>query len=156
MKYDFVHVRCAMTESIKLQWKNYNYLCSEIDACYHEAALKLGLSDSALLVLYAICSNGDSCPVSDISRLSGTRRQTINSALRKLEAEGLVYLEGLQGRRKRVCLTEQGRRFAGGTALRVLEIEEEIFASWPQEDREKYIELTRRYLTSFKTKLKEF
>ena len=36
-----------MTEDMK----RYNHLTSETEAVYHEAALKLGLSDSAMLVL---------------------------------------------------------------------------------------------------------
>lgn len=144
-----------MTESIKMQCKNLNYLSSEIDACYHEAAMRLGLSHSAMLVVYAICDNGGACPVSDISRLSGTCKQTINSALRKLEADGLVYLEALQGRKKRACLTEQGRKFADDTVMRIFEIENAIFSSWPSEDLEKYLDLTKQYLVSFKSKIKE-
>ena len=34
--------------------KRFNHLISEIDAVYHEAALKLGLSDSAMLILYTV------------------------------------------------------------------------------------------------------
>ena len=51
--------------------KRFNYLTNEIDAAYHEAARKLHLSDSALIILYTICNYGDSCLLSDIHRLSG-------------------------------------------------------------------------------------
>ena len=73
--------------------KRFNYLLGEIDDAYHDAALKFGLSDSAMIVLYAVCGNRGSCPIDGICRLSGVRKQTVNSALRKLEAEGVVYLE---------------------------------------------------------------
>lgn len=55
-----------MENYIKAAMKRFNYLTTEIDAAYHEAALKLGLSDSAMLILYAICNSGDECPLSDI------------------------------------------------------------------------------------------
>lgn len=137
---------------INAQMKRFNLLMSEIDAAYHDAALKLGMSDSAMLVLYTICSCDGECLLSDIT--SGASKQTINSALRKLEAEGIVYLEAFEGRKKKVYLTEKGRRFAEDTVLRVIEVENEIFASWSAEEKSVYIDLTQRYLAAFKEKVK--
>lgn len=142
-----------MEFKMNAQMKHFNLLMSEIDTAYHDAALKLGMSDSAMLVLYTLCSYGGKCMLGDIT--SGASKQTINSALRKLEAEGMVYLENFEGRRKRVYLTEKGRLLAGDTVLRVIEIENEIFASWSDEEKNLYIDLTQRYLTDFKEKVKE-
>ena len=86
---------------------------------------------------------------------SGASKQTINSALRKLESEGIVYLETVEGRKKKVYLTENGRKLAGNTVLRVIEAENEIFASWSDEEKSIYIDLTQRYLAQFKEKVKE-
>ena len=65
--------------------RRYNHLLGEIDGVYHEMSLKLGLSDSAMIVLYTICDSGSSCLLRDICRYSGLSKQTVNSALRKLE-----------------------------------------------------------------------
>lgn len=137
------------------EMKRFNYLTAEIDAAYHEAALKLGLSDSALMILYAICNHGDSCLLYDIIRLTGISKQTANSALRKLEQEDVVYLEAFGGKKKRVCLTEKGKGLVQRTVLRVVEIENEIYASWEEEEWRLYVELTQKYLVSFKEKVKE-
>lgn len=137
------------------QLKRFNYLSSEIEAVYHEAALKFGLSDSAMLVLYAICNNGESCLLSDIIHLSGTSKQTINSALRKLEAEGIVYLEAVNGKQKRVYLTKKGWELADHTVIRLLDIENSIYDSWSPEEMALYLTLTQRYLTALKEKIKE-
>lgn len=144
-----------MRDEMKIQMKRFNLLLSEIDTAYHEAALKLGLTDSAMVILYAVCSQGGACPLSDIAQASGVRKQTINSALRKLEAEGVVRLETFGARRKRVCLTESGQRLAERTVLRVIDAENEILGSWPEEEWRISMELTQRYLISFKEKLKE-
>lgn len=85
--------------------KRYNYLASEIDAAYHEISSKLGLPDSSMIVLYTICDSGDSCLLRDIVHNSGISKQTVNSALRKLEAEGIIYLEHAGAKNKSVCLT---------------------------------------------------
>lgn len=82
-----------MKHYISKEMKRYNYLFSEIDSAYHEISLKLGLSDSTMQILYTICNNGDNCPLQDICSLSSISKQTVNSAIRKLEAEDIVYLE---------------------------------------------------------------
>lgn len=130
-----------------------NLLISEMDAAYHDAALKLGMSDSSMLVLYTLCSYEGECMLGDIT--SGVSKQTINSALRKLESEEIVYLEVFEGRKKKVYLTEKGRQLAKDTVLRVIKAENEIFASWSDEEKGIYIDLTQRYLTDFKRKVKE-
>lgn len=144
-----------MREFATEKLKRFNYLSGEIEAVYHEAALKFGLSDSAMLVLYAICNNGESCLLSDIIHLSGASKQTINSALRKLEAEGIVRLEAVNGKKKNVCLTKKGRELTDRTVIRLLDIENGIFDSWSLEEQEMYLALTQRYLTAFKEKVKE-
>lgn len=144
-----------MKELLTVQLKRFNHLSSEIDAAYHEAAQRLGLSDSAMQVLYTICNNGEKCLLSDICNLSGTSKQTINSALRKLETEGIVYLETFSGKKKNVCLTAKGKNLINNTVVRLIEIENDIFSSWTKPEQELYLELTQRYLTSFKDKIKE-
>lgn len=128
---------------------------TDIEAAYHEAAWRLGLSDSAMLILYTVCHNGEKCLLNDITRSSGISKQTINSALRKLEAENIVYLESTGGRKKMVCLTAKGKEFTQNTVQKVLEIENEIFDSWTEPERVAYLELTQKYLTTLKNKVKE-
>ncbi|MBP3489576.1 MAG: MarR family transcriptional regulator [Roseburia sp.] len=142
-----------MEHILNKQMKRFNLLLSEIDVAYHDAALRLGLSDSAMLILYTICSCDGECLLGDIT--SGASKQTINSALRKLEADHIVYLEAFEGRKKKVCLTDKGRQFAKDTVLRLIEIENAIFDAWSDEEKDTYLELTQRYLTTIKEKTKE-
>ena len=135
--------------------KRYNHLLGEIDSVYHEMSQKLGLSDSAMIILYTICNSGDRCPLQDICRLSGISKQTINSAIRKLEAENIVYLAPDGGKNKTVCLTDKGKELAGRTALRILEAENAIFASWPAIDLEKYLALTEKFLAKLREKARD-
>lgn len=153
--YDFVLTGAYMDTYLSEEMKHINYLTTEIDEAYHEAALKLGLSDSTMLVLYTVCNHGESCLVNDIIRLSGISKQTLNSALRKLENEDVIYLEAVGGKKKQVCLTDKGKTLVKGTVLRVIEIENAIFDSWTERERTLYVELTRKYLLDFKEKVKE-
>ena len=81
-------------------------------------------------------------------------KQTVNSALRRMEREGLIYLEAA-GRGKDVCLTEAGERLACRTALRVIQAENQVFAAWSQADVEQYLALTRRFQEALGEKAKE-
>ena len=135
--------------------RRFNHLVSETDAAYHEAALKMGMYDSIMQIMYILCDKGGDCPLGEICRLSGISKQTINSALRKLEEEGIVYLEGMDGKKKRACLTEEGKRTAERTVVKLIEIENGILASWPREELEWYLELTERYLVALKGKVKD-
>lgn len=135
--------------------QRFGYLTSEIDATYHEAALKCGISDSAMRILYTLSLGGGKQLLSDIVHLSGISKQTINSSLRKLEKDGIIYLEMAGQRKKKVCLTKKGAALAQSSAMKVLKYEDEILGSWSQEERDMYIRLTERFLISFREKIKE-
>lgn len=139
-----------MSENTRRDLKRFNYLFGETEAAYHEAYLKLGLSDSAMRILYTICDNGGSCPLQTIRRHSGLTKQTMNSAIRKLEAEGVLYLEKAGGKAKTAHLTAAGSTLAQGTAMRILNIENDIFACWPAQEVQDYLRLTEKFLADFK------
>ena len=138
--------RANVRNLISADVNRFNCLTMQTDAVYHEAASRLGLTYSAMTVLYSALDNGGSCPISDICAF-GMNKQTVNSALRKLESEGIVFLEAAGGRRKNVRLTEKGTERAEKTVLKIIEIENEIMASWTEQERETYFELTKRYMT---------
>lgn len=136
--------------------KRLNHLIGELDAVYHEASLKLGLSDSASKILYTICNFGDRCLLADVCRLTGLSKQTVHSAVHKLEGEGLLTLEAAGLKAKRLCLTEAGKQYAMRTAQRILEAENEVLLSWSREDVEQYLALTERFLISLREKVGRF
>ncbi|MCI8282907.1 MAG: winged helix-turn-helix transcriptional regulator [Lachnospiraceae bacterium] len=146
-----------MNFNISKEMRRYNYLIGELEAAYHEMSLKLHISDSAMKIIYTICDQGekDRCLLQKICRLSGLSKQTANSSIRKLESEGIVYLEHVGGKNKNVCLTEKGKVFAEHTALKMIEAENDILTSWPEEDVMKYLELTERFLAGLKKKTEE-
>lgn len=140
--------------TINEHMRHFNLLSSEIDSAYHEASLKLGISDSVGLILYTAYCYGGECLLSDITLMTGASKQTINSALRKLEAGDFVYLKTFEGRKKKLFLTDKGKKLACETVSHLVEIENQIFESWSDEEVSLYIELTQRYLTTFKEKIR--
>lgn len=144
-----------MSNHISKEMKRFNHLLGELDAVYHEMALKLGLSDSVMRILYTIYNNGKAdCPLQDICRSCGLPKQTVNSALRKLEGEGILYLKPAGPKNKNVRLTEEGLLLAEQTAGRILHAEDDILSSWPKEDVEKYLALTEDFLYALAEKSK--
>lgn len=135
--------------------KRINLLMCEVDRVFHDAAQALGLPDSVMQILYTICNLGSPCPIGDIIRTTGISKQTINSSLRKLEAGGYIYLQAADGKKKLVCLTESGKALTRSTAGRIMDLENQIYASWTKEELEQYLDLTQRYLTALKTMTKE-
>ena len=77
-----------MKPCVSEQLQYYNLLTSEIDEAYHNASLKLGLSDSAMMILYALCSRENPCPLLEIARLTGISRQTIHVGYKKAGGPG--------------------------------------------------------------------
>lgn len=126
-----------------------NYLIAELNALYHHASLKLGLTDSASIVLYTIYDNGENCLLSDIYKQSGVSKQTVNSAIRNLEKKHIIYLEQHSGRAKKVILTQTGKEYVQKTTARLFDAEAAAFASWTEEEINAHIEFMEKYIHSF-------
>ena len=92
-----------------------NFMLMSIAKLYHDAIVRFGLSENTGLILRFLSEFGGCCPLSAIYKTMGIRKQTVNSAIRKMEADGIVYLEQDTGRSKRVVLTESGRELAERT-----------------------------------------
>ena len=132
-----------------------NYLTSETDALYHQASLKLGVSDSVSIVLYAIYDAQGDCLLSDIYKNSGISKQTINSAIRSLESGGMLRLERNTGRTKKIVLTEKGEELMQRTAVRLYEAESRAFDEWTDNEINTYIRLMEKFADSFRRQVEE-
>ena len=127
-----------------------NCLTEDTDSIYHQAALKFGVSDSVLFVLYMLYTHEERCQLYDIYKLSGISKQTINSAIRKLEHDEIVYLEKLNGKSKLVRLTEKGRAYASQTAARLYQAECSAFDDWSAEEITTYLDLLEKHNDSLR------
>ena len=61
-------------------FKEFYNLLSQVNSVYHDAALKLGLTDSELDILYSLNEHGSGCNQSIFYKETGTTKSTINSA----------------------------------------------------------------------------
>ncbi len=127
-----------------------NYLTTEMQSLYHLSSLKLGITDSVSVVLYSIYDAGSECLLSDIYKESGISKQTINSAVRSLEADGILYLERHDGRAKKVILTDKGKKYVKKTAARLYQAEMDAFDTWTEDEISTYIRLMEKYADCFR------
>lgn len=125
--------------------RKINYLSAELDAIYHRASLKLGISDSVSIILYNIYESGDGCLLSDIYKKTGISKQTVNSALRSLERDGILYLEPYKGNAKKIRITEQGTAYIEQTVARLYQAECDAYRSWTEEEMSQYVALMEKY-----------
>ncbi len=135
--------------------RRINRLTNELESLYHQASLKLGIADSVSIVMYALHEAGNECLLSDIYKESGISKQTINSAIRALEADGILYLEQHIGRAKKVVLTEKGKEYAMQTAARLYQAEMNAFESWSDNEVSTYIRLMEKYNESFRQQIEK-
>lgn len=135
--------------------KKINYLTSEIDSLYHQSSVKLGISDSVSIILYSVWDEGESCLLSDIYKKSGISKQTVNSAIRNLEADNILYLEQHKGRAKKVILTDKGKGFVNQTIVRLQKAEANAFGTWSEEEINTYIQLMEKYVDCFRSQIEK-
>lgn len=137
------------------EMRRLTHLIGETDAAYHEAAVKLGLSDSAMQILYTLLACGGRCPLRKVCLLTGLSKQTLHSAVHKLVKEGMLLVEASGAKSKSLRFTEAGERLAACTVAQVIAAENRILANWRPEEVQQYLVLTQRYLEEFRVEMRE-
>lgn len=136
-------------------FNEFNNIYSMIDNLYHEAALRLGLTDSELDILYVLNAYSGSCNQSALYKESGQTRSTINSAVKKMEKAGYLTISAGTGRNTRVTLTPSGQTLMEQTLYRVIRIENEIYESWSAEDRQTFMRLNKDFADKLKERVRQ-
>ncbi len=136
--------------------KRYNFLLGELNSVYHEASRKLGMSDSVSKILYAVCFEGGSCSITALCRNTCLNKQTVNSALRSLEKEGLTRLVAVDGKSKMVVLTDKGTDYSLKTACKIIDAENSVLNGWTKEEVNIYLSLTEKFIAQLKERMSDF
>lgn len=132
----------------------FNRETKKLDDVYRSAAKSCGISECAFWILYTLRVEEKPFTQAEICEFLIEPKQTVNSALKKLEAEGYLTLSvGADQRSKRVCLTEKGERFVKAHVDRVPEAEAAALGAMTAAERDALICLTGRYRALFAQKL---
>ena len=138
----------------------YNQLLKACDTVYHNAAAAAGLSDCAFWILYSVQDSDHTCTQSEICDNSSLPRQTVNSALKKLEKDGYLTLERIGGSvSKAIHLTDAGRALVQKHLLPVMEAEQRACAAFTDAEKRQFLntfqQLVERLNTEIGQSLKE-
>lgn len=141
-----------MKEALQTPLARYNQLCRGYDDIYRQAALEAGISFVPYYILLMLCCTDQPQTQSDIQKNSFYPKQTINSAVMRLQALGYLTLHP-QGRRKILTLTEAGMEFCRQRVFPVLTAEEESFMELSLQEQEQLLFTTEKHLMLFRQRL---
>lgn len=133
--------------------REYNNLFRLETELYHDVATKMGLSDSAFMILYSLDDLGDGCLQRDVCAASGLTKQTVNTSVHKLERMGAVELRVEQGRGTHLHLTEAGRALVEERIRPVSEAERAAFAAMGPGSCEELLRLSRLHLRKLREQM---
>lgn len=133
-----------------------NEIINEINGLYHDLSVKLGLSDSESMIFYQLYDNPDSLTQSDIAKATGMSKQTLHSAIRKLEDEGILTLKMQNRKSKTIVVTEYGKEYIRNRILPLVEIEEQILGSWTKSDVQAFLGLQEQFCIQMKKKVDSY
>lgn len=118
----------------------------EQDALYHGVAVRHGLSDTALWVLYILHITPGDCTQRDLIRQCFFSKQTVNTAVAGLVKKGYLTLEMIPGTRnlKRLLLTEEGNAIVAETAQPMREAEKRAYGALSEAELDQYLSMTEK------------
>ena len=125
----------------------FNQIYKEIDGLYHHYAKSCGLPDAAFWVLYSLAENDQISTQRELCSAWCYSPQTVNSALKKLEAQGLVKLESMKdiGRNKQILFTDAGKALLQTVILPLMAAEQHTFDDLGEAKRDELLSLTQEY-----------
>jgi len=100
--------------------------------------------------LYAIYELGEGCLQKDICNMAWVSKQTIHSAIRKLEEESCLFLKQGRGKDRNIFLTEKGKRLLEEKIQPVIALENSVFDSMTKEESREMLRLMQQYLEKMK------
>lgn len=131
--------------------KRYNTITKENDEIYRDIAKKFGVSEYAFWILYFLRTEYAEPVQSEICNSFFQPKQSVNSALKKLEAEGYITLEtGSSRRRKRIILTPAGIKLCKETVDPVIEAEKRALGSLTAKQQEVFMALYEQFTEQLK------
>lgn len=133
-----------------------NEIHNELSGLYHDISTKLGLSDSESMIMYMLYDIHEHLTQSDIAKATGYSKQTINSAIRKLEKEEIITLNKINEKSKNIVRTDKGKVMVEQKMKPLIEMEERVLSSWTEQERQKYLELTEKFKVQFEREVKAY
>lgn len=127
--------------------RRYNQQIKREDDLYRQAARRLDLPEATLWILYALRDTEEQLTQKDLTGAMLQSKQSVNSALKRMEADGLVVLtpDPENRTRKYICLTDAGEALAQRTVDRLRTAEFAAMDAFSQEECECFLSLYAKW-----------
>lgn len=145
-----------MDFEINERLKQLNSMLCEIDSLYQALLAAKNISDSEFVVMIAILALGEGCLQKDIAETSYMSKKTINSTIKKLEKEGYIKLKAGKYPNMHIYLTSQGTEHVKNHVLPIIDVEERVLNSMSDDEFERLITGSAKYIAIFKNQVANF
>lgn len=142
-----------MTSPMRDVLRQFNSLNTEIQGLYHDACVKLGISDSAGYILYTLVEFGEGCTPSDVYHAYGISRQTVHSSLNNLVRKEVIELRKGTGKEHKIFLTDKGKKVVQERVIPIIEIENNLLDDWSDMEKLELLRLLSKYRDGFKERI---
>ena len=122
---------------------------------YHEAALRMGQTDTEQLILYILYKNGKTCDRNELYKKTGLTRVTVYTSVTKLRKNGYIRLIRNSDKTTTVTMTDKGAELSENTVCKIIQMEELIMSDWKASEKNRFAELSARYLSQIKEKVQD-
>lgn len=134
----------------------YNCLFKANDKMYRDAVKSFKINESTFWILYAIRNAPVGITQREIIKSNFLPPQTINSALKKMEANGYIELRtGTDRRTKQVFLTEKGEDLSAKSADCLIAIEVQASEQLTQEEKSEFLRIFDKYISAVQSMLND-
>lgn len=129
----------------KEKLKTFNSLYYQQVSIYSNLIKKNGLTDSYYQILYIIRNNICLPYANKIVDFACVPKQTINSAIKKMESEGLIQLiKEENSKNKKIVLTEKGDKYCENTIDKIINLELKMLEKIPSEECDNYFKTVKK------------
>ncbi len=134
----------------------YNEIIKENDEIYRHLAKNFHMPECTFWILYTLRTAHAPLTQSELCKILYEPKQTVNSALKKLEAEGFLSLAvGSDRRSKTITLTDKGQTLAGQTVDLVISAEKHSLLSLEETEQDLFLQLFHKYTDALKQQITE-
>ena len=136
--------------------KEFNKVSNEIDELYHLLANKIGLSDSAYEIINALLTYGEGITQTYIYKNSYLNKQTVNSSIKQLQKNEIIYFKEKTGKENKIYFTDKGEKLVKEKVFPIEKIEESVLIEMTEDECVLLVSLMKKYLKIYKEKIDEY
>lgn len=136
-----------MNEQMAALLTELNKRSKELDEVFRNYSRRCGIPDMVFWILYSVWERRQACTQKELCEDWSWAKQTVNSALKNMEKQGLIRLSPVPDNRKNklIVLMPAGKELIRRTVIPLMEAEQEAFAGLTPKEREELLRLMQKH-----------